>query len=324
MPNFNGQGSPSFAQGPKGLADMLASALRGGVKATLGMPGDVERLGRMGINALGGSVDPQAALPTTEDWDKRLPPVNPMTGQSFKQVENLGEFLPLNAAGPIMSAAGKANSAVQALRQSVPAATNMGRRTALKGIGAAGASAAVAPELVVQALRNTPATPIAAKVVAPVAAKAALKFTPDFIANSLIRHGEMWGIEGLTKDMVKAPVIESVKRMGVTPEEFANLGKWAEHEAVYDPNLGDEALSQSDRALELLRSLDSAKVRDIALKGPDNLPKELLSQGVTPSDVNAFLFPSGGRFRPNLENPHEKLTDDFNRVMSDLSDSMYE
>lgn len=169
MPNFNGQGSPSFAQGPKGLADMLASALRGGVKATLGMPGDVERLGRMGINALGGSVDPQAALPTTEDWDKRLPPVNPMTGQSFKQVENLGEFLPLNAAGPIMSAAGKANSAVQALRQSVPAATNMGRRTALKGIGAAGASAAVAPELVVQALRNTPATPIAAKAVAKTA-----------------------------------------------------------------------------------------------------------------------------------------------------------
>lgn len=175
MPNFNGQGSPSFAQGPKGLADMLASALRGGVKATLGMPGDVERLGRMGINALGGSVDPQAALPTTEDWDKRLPPVNPMTGQSFKQVENLGEFLPLNAAGPIVSAAGKAYSAVQALRQSAPAATSMGRRTALKGLGAAGASAAVAPELVVQALRSIPATTVGGKMAAPIVAEAATK-----------------------------------------------------------------------------------------------------------------------------------------------------
>ena len=175
MPNFNGRGSPSFAQGPKGLADMLASALRGGVKATLGMPGDIERMGRMGINALGGSVDPQSALPSTEDWDKRLPPVNPMTGQNFDQVEKMGEFLPLNAGGPIMRAAGKANSAVQALRQSAPAVTNMGRRTALKGIGAAGAGAAVAPELVVQALRNIPATPVAGKVAAPVVAEAAAK-----------------------------------------------------------------------------------------------------------------------------------------------------
>lgn len=174
MPNFNGRGSPSFAQGPKGLADMLASALRGGVKATLGMPGDIERMGRMGINALGGSVDPQASLPTTEDWDKRLPAVNPMTGQNFNQVEKLGEFLPINVLGPAMGAASKAKTAVQALRQAPEAATSMGRRQALKGIGAAGATAVVAPELVVQALRNIPPTPAAAPMV-PVATQTVAK-----------------------------------------------------------------------------------------------------------------------------------------------------
>lgn len=323
MPNFNGRGSPSFAQGPKGLADMLASALRGGVKATLGMPGDIERMGRMGINALGGSVDPQSALPSTEDWDKRLPPVNPMTGQNFDQVEKMGEFLPLNAGGPIMRAAGKANSAVQALRQSAPAVTNMGRRTALKGLGAAGAGAAMAPELVVQALRNVPATPASAKVVAPVAAevaaKVATKLTPDFIANALSRYAESWGLESLSKEMISPAVVDSVKSMGLSPEEFRNVVKWADYETEYS----DEAADVIQRSEDFLKNLSSDEVRRIAIAGPDNLPTELIDQGVTHEGFYRYLFPEGGRRRPNLENPHEDLSFKFGSLMDQISEDQF-
>ena len=53
--------------------DMMAAALRGGVKATLGAPGDLEGLGRMGINAMGGNVnssDAAGAPAPARAWEK--------------------------------------------------------------------------------------------------------------------------------------------------------------------------------------------------------------------------------------------------------------
>jgi len=284
MANFNGKGAPSFAQGPKGLADMLASALRGGVKATLGMPGDVERMGRMGINALGGNVDTQAALPTTEDWDKRLPPVNPMTGQNFNQVEKLGEFLPINAAGPVMGAAGKANSAVQALRQSAPAATNMGRRTALKGIGAVGAGAAVAPELIVQALRSIPATPAATGAVGKSVAGAAAKVSTQALKAALAKTlGDVHLSHGSAK-------FERV----VKPEEMVDMAR------AYLPDLPED---------QLLRGLNNAAglyeqaggVRNYGDVGFDKIAKELnLADDVDDYDLHGAVYKAilEGRLNP--------------------------
>lgn len=107
MPNFNGKGSPPASHGPKGLADMLAAALRGGTKSTLGMPGDLETLARKGINLSeisGTPVSETSILPNTERMGQILPPLNPMTGQNFDQVEKLGEFLPILAGSPKESA----------------------------------------------------------------------------------------------------------------------------------------------------------------------------------------------------------------------------
>ena len=116
--------------GVAGLADMLAAALRGGVKTTLGMPGDLEGLGRMGINAMGGSVDPNSVLPTTQDMDRHLPPLAPMTGgeQSWSPVQDLGGALPLGPsdllkAGTVLPFllrnGGKAKSVVEAPAQTI-------------------------------------------------------------------------------------------------------------------------------------------------------------------------------------------------------------
>ena len=82
MPNFNGKNSPVFSEGPKGLADMLASALRGSVSQGLGFPGDIEGLGRMGINALGGRVNPHPTLPNTERIGEMLPAMDPLSNTS--------------------------------------------------------------------------------------------------------------------------------------------------------------------------------------------------------------------------------------------------
>jgi len=193
MPNFNGKGAPGFTQGLKGLADMMAANLRGATAATAGLPGDIESMGRMGINAMGGQVSPQSYLPTTKDMQGKLPPLNPLTGQDFSVSEDTGQFLPINVVGPIVGAAGKAKIAVQALRQSAPtAATDMGRRTALKSLGAAGAGAAMAPELVVQALRNVPATPVAGKAaVAKVASKGLSAATRSALGKVI---NDSWGM----------------------------------------------------------------------------------------------------------------------------------
>ena len=87
MPNFAGKGAPSFGAGFKGLADMLASALRGGVVGTLGGAGDIEAALSSGNTHF---------LPRSEDFDKWLPPAT--TDKSWKPVEELGQFIPSSGA----------------------------------------------------------------------------------------------------------------------------------------------------------------------------------------------------------------------------------
>ena len=87
MPNFAGRGAPSFGAGFKGLADMLASALRGGVVGTFGGAGDIESMLSSGNSHL---------LPRSEDLDRLLPPVNADKG--FKTFEELGGFVPTSGA----------------------------------------------------------------------------------------------------------------------------------------------------------------------------------------------------------------------------------
>ena len=107
MPNFAGKGAPSFGAGLKGLADMLASALRGGVVGTLGGPGDIESAISSGNSHL---------LPRSEDVDRLLPGTGADKG--FKTFEEAGQYIPQNAskiAGKAAALALKGGAAAKAL-----------------------------------------------------------------------------------------------------------------------------------------------------------------------------------------------------------------
>lgn len=87
---------------PMALADMFAGAARGVARGTLGLPGDLESLVRLGI---GG----QQQLPTSEDWDKKLPPMNPLVAQhqGRSPYDDMGQFFNLPIYGGTAKALGK-------------------------------------------------------------------------------------------------------------------------------------------------------------------------------------------------------------------------
>src|SRR5262245_49082469 len=80
-----------------GFGDMVAGTLRGAVKAGLGAPGDIERLGRAGLGVLGVQTgDP--FFRSTRDWDAALPPVR--EGVAPSPYESIGEYIPTPAVLP--------------------------------------------------------------------------------------------------------------------------------------------------------------------------------------------------------------------------------
>lgn len=108
----------SFSVPAQGLFDMMAGALRGSAVATAGLPGDIETLGRMGLNAIGGSFNPampsrsgrafqpvseEPFFPSSEELAKRFPPTipngDPMRRKSAEPFEELGQFAPLPLSG---------------------------------------------------------------------------------------------------------------------------------------------------------------------------------------------------------------------------------
>jgi hypothetical protein len=108
----------SFAQPAQALFDMMAGGLRGSAVGTFGAPGDIETLGRMGLNAAGGSFNPampsrsgrafqpvseEPFFPSSEELAKRFPPTipngDPVRRKSAEPFEELGQFAPLPMSG---------------------------------------------------------------------------------------------------------------------------------------------------------------------------------------------------------------------------------
>lgn len=188
-------GDRPITQIPAALMDMLAATLRGGVKTTMGMPGDLEQLGRMGINAMGGNVDKYPVLPTSEFFDKFLP----SDGGRMPTAEKLGEFAPLPMTLGAVPAAKQATSFAKALR-GVEAPVDMGRRGALQTIGKAGAGAAaatVAPHMMAEALRSAPEAGAVVKSVAPTVAKAATGLSRGAALSVLNKMRDFHGVDSV-------------------------------------------------------------------------------------------------------------------------------
>jgi hypothetical protein len=76
-----------------GMLDMGAATVKGMTQGFAGLPGDLEGLGRTAINLLGGNVDENTALPTTEEiktWLDKFPITRVNDGKN--PYETIGEF----------------------------------------------------------------------------------------------------------------------------------------------------------------------------------------------------------------------------------------
>jgi hypothetical protein len=108
----------SLSQPAQALFDMMAGGLRGSAVGTFGAPGDIETLGRMGLNAAGGSFNPampsrsgrafqpvseEPYFPSSEELAKRFAPTipngDPVRRKSAEPFEEVGQFAPLPLSG---------------------------------------------------------------------------------------------------------------------------------------------------------------------------------------------------------------------------------
>lgn len=130
------------------LFDMGASAARGVTRGTLGLPGDLESLVRM---ITGG----EQQLPTSEDWDKKLPKVTPLVAD-MKPFDDISMFYNIPIYGGTISAGSKG---IKKLGGKIAGGdTSQSRRSFLKGSAALGAGGILATKfkLVDDALKELP------------------------------------------------------------------------------------------------------------------------------------------------------------------------
>jgi hypothetical protein len=93
-----GYGNVSLGQFLAGTADTAAAGLKGAVQGFVGLPGDLEMIGRMLINLVGGDLDEKTYLSTTDEIKKVLDqyapmkPISKMPAEELGVAETIGEF----------------------------------------------------------------------------------------------------------------------------------------------------------------------------------------------------------------------------------------
>lgn len=75
-----------------GMLDMGAATVKGAAQGFVGLPGDLESLGRLALNYMGVNVDEGAALPTTEEVRKFFDENIGTVGNGKNPYEGIGEL----------------------------------------------------------------------------------------------------------------------------------------------------------------------------------------------------------------------------------------
>jgi hypothetical protein len=174
----------SWSDVPSSLLDMFAGAGRGLVRGSLGMYGDLESLGRSGLNYLGVDVNPKTSLPTSEEMDKILPPFTPLVPHpnSTYPYDNLGVFgAPV---GPI----GVVSKGIKKLGGHIDSPTNLSRREFMKKAGAVGGAGVLGTTLVGKAGKYL--DKVAPEVKATEEASPAIKAAKKYKFNSLKEYND--------------------------------------------------------------------------------------------------------------------------------------
>ena len=301
MPQAPGRRSPSLLQGPAGLADMMAAALRGTTKQALGFPGDMEHIAR----AIAGNTNP-TVMPTSEDMDRHLPPMTTLsdsTPKSWEPTQDLGGFMPVNYLAPVSKAASMvralrgtpaaAGAAAPAAAANAAAPMDVGRREAMKKIGIAGGAAAVAPGLLVKALKaSAPEVKVAeaatGRLGAQTAVRAAAKWSSESMAPIIQRIAQLQsGEAGIKAAHLSPDTLAAAERLFGSPEKLKNADGWMEHwEEIYPPK------GATKEALDALSPEDLHKI--ITEYPPGQVPKHLADAGVTPEMLAYNSMPIRG------------------------------
>jgi hypothetical protein len=129
QPGFGGVSPRQFT---RGALDTGAALVKGATQGFLGLPGDLEEIGRLLINLVGGDLDEEAYLATTDDIKKMLDqfaPLNARMGEREQKVsETIGE----------LAAPGGYLKGVKAATKKATA-----KKTAKRGVAVGGASATI-------------------------------------------------------------------------------------------------------------------------------------------------------------------------------------
>lgn len=127
-----GFGGVSPGQFLRGTADTAAGTIKGAVQGFVGLPGDLEEIGRLLVNLVGGDVSEEAFLATTDDIKKMLDKYAPLNARMSERgqmiSENIGELV---APGGYLKGVKAATKAATA------------RKTAKRGLAVGGASATI-------------------------------------------------------------------------------------------------------------------------------------------------------------------------------------
>jgi hypothetical protein len=117
-----GFGNVSLGEFTKGVAGTAAAGVKGAVQGFVGLPGDLEEIGRLLVNLVGGDVDEESFLATTDDIKKILDKVVPKTGLTERGqmvTETIGELASPGGYLKGVKAATKAATARKAAKRSV-------------------------------------------------------------------------------------------------------------------------------------------------------------------------------------------------------------
>ena len=128
------------------IADTMAGGGKGAVQGFVGLPGDLESIGRMALNYLGYNVDENTALPTSEEIGKRLEsvlgpviPPNQTTGVPTSERERAagggelgGEIL--SPGGQIALASKVAKPVIGATKKIIEAGKDLPVGMSIKGV----------------------------------------------------------------------------------------------------------------------------------------------------------------------------------------------
>ena len=105
-----GKDKPMYEAFTQGLGPMLYGAARGTAAGLAGAPGDIEELGRMGINYVGEKagkpnlVNEEAALPTSERVLKKIPSLKDLgAGKEAQHSENFGSNMGMYGVSQIVA-----------------------------------------------------------------------------------------------------------------------------------------------------------------------------------------------------------------------------